>query len=268
MGTGIAMDIARIGSRTSLWREMPADPDERRTWLANLDTSRPCGLCGGELPDEAVSEHLCCVCLDAGFFRHDARAVTCECRMTGISEQEFIRRAGIPRDMRAFSLESWGGKPALLQWARGYLAEWPPAKPLALMTGVVGGGKTGLTVAILRGLWAQHRLVGRFTTAPDLMRRFYATFQDEAAETTEAVHREMELSPLVVLDDYGTEKTTDFAAQEMFRLINGRLENGRPLIVTTNMELLELDQRVTSRLRHKDRSTWLQFTGADRRLAS
>ena len=265
---GIATDIARIASRTSLWREMPRDPEERRIWLASLDLSRPCELCGGELPEEAVSRHICCRCLDAGFFRKDGKSEPCSCRLTGIPEQEFVRRAGIPRDMRGYSLDGWGGKPGMLQWAQEYVSQWPPAKPLALMTGVVGGGKTGLSVAILRALWAQHHLVGRFTTAPDLMRRFYASFQEEALESTEAIHREMETAPLVVLDDYGTEKATDFAAQEMFRLINGRMENGRPLIVTTNMDLLELDQRVTSRLRHKDRSTWLQFTGPDRRLAS
>ena len=75
----------------------------------------------------------------------------------------------------------------------------------------------------------------------------------------------MATAALIVLDDYGTEKGTEFAQQEMYRLINGRSSRGQPLIVTTNLEVQSLDPRIKSRLVDTERSTWMQFAGADRR---
>jgi DNA replication protein len=118
---------------------------------------------------------------------------------------------------------------------------------------------------VLRELWLRWHKVGRFVVAPELIRRFQATFSEEASESKEDVHRELTLAPLLVLDDYGTEKATDFANAEMFRLVNDRHSNGRPTIVTTNLDVMSLDPRIKSRLTDRERSVWLQFTGADRR---
>lgn len=187
--------------------------------------------------------------------------------MTGIPEQEFVRRSKIPETMRDYSLDSWPGSAKPLAMALEFVESWPPKKPLIFLTGTVGGGKTGLSVGIAREVWKRHHMVARFMTAPGLLRRFHATFGEDATESTEEVHREMDSAALVILDDYGTEKSTDFAAQEMFRLINTRYEQGKPLIVTTNLDMLSLDARITSRLRDTSRAYWLEFKGADRRLA-
>jgi hypothetical protein len=262
----VATSLAGILSRNSLARQMPRDPEERRTWLAELaDTEPVCPLCDGELPPEAIREHLCCICLDGGFLRSEGKAVPCSCRLTGIPEQEFIKRSGIPGSMKSYSLSTWGGNPKFLEIAQAYVAGWPPVKPVMFLTGVVGGGKTGLSVGILRELWSTHHKVGRFVSAPDLIQRFIATFREDATEAAENIHTEMATAALIVLDDYGTEKGTEFAQQEMYRLINGRSSRGQPLIVTTNLEVQSLDPRIKSRLVDRERSTWMEFAGADRR---
>ncbi len=192
----------------------------------------------------------------------DGKAVPCMCRLTGIPEQEFIRRSGIPATMKTYSLATWGTPPdSVLE----YVGEWPPRKSLMFLSGTVGSGKSGLGVGVLRVLWQTHSKVGRFITAPELIRRFQASFSDDATESKEDIHRELDLAALIVLDDYGTEKQTEFAAAEMFRLINDRHGAGKPLIVTTNCTLQEMDARIKSRLMDKERSTWLEFKGADRR---
>ena len=274
----IGTAIAQVLNRNSLAREIPRDPEGRRTWLAenaSVLAESGCPLCGGELPPEAIREHLCCRCEDSGWFRTplaedafgrlSASVEPCTCRLTGVPEQEFIRRSGIPATMATYSLDSWGGSTRFLNAAREFITTWPPAKPVMFLTGTVGSGKSGLAIGVLRELWLRHHRVGRFVVAPELIRRFQATFDEEAFESKEDIHNEMEAAALIVLDDYGTEKNTEFAAAEMFRLINTRHSQGRPLIVTTNLDVLSLDPRIKSRLSDRERSVWMQFTGPDRR---
>lgn len=263
----MATSLAGVLNRNSLARQLPRDPEERQTWLsenAEILALAACALCGGELPEDGVREHLCCRCGDAGRYRDASGVVICVCRLTGIPEREFLKRSGIPETMRDYSLASWGASKAR-NIAEKYVTEWPPKPHMLFLTGNVGSGKSGLGVGILRELWLRHHKVGRFVVAPELIRRFQATFEEDAFESKEDVHRETTLAPLLVLDDYGTEKATDFANAELFRLINDRHSNGRPTIVTTNLDVLSLDPRIKSRLVDVERSVWLQFTGADRR---
>ena len=261
----MANSLAGVLSRNSLLRSLPTDPQERQTWLAenaSVLAESGCAHCGGELPPEAVREHLCCRCGDAGRYRNADRTVSiCVCRLTGVPEREFLRRSGIPATM-AYTLD--GAPPRFREIATRYAETMKPH--VLFLTGTVGSGKTGLACAILRELWLRQSKVGRFMVAPELIRRFQATFGD-ATESKEDIHRELDLAPLVVLDDYGTEKATEFAAAEMFRLINHRHSEGKGLIVTTNLDPLSLDPRLKSRLTDTERSVWLQFTGPDRRVS-
>lgn len=54
---------------------------------------------------------------------------------------------------------------------------------------------------------------------------------------------------LLVLDDYGAHNQTDWAEEQLYRLIDARYEQQAPTIVTSNAPMDRLDERVTSRLR-------------------
>lgn len=57
---------------------------------------------------------------------------------------------------------------------------------------------------------------------------------------------------LIVLDDLGAEKVTEFVAQELFTIINHRINRMLPMIVSTNLTPAEIEesygQRIASRL--------------------
>lgn len=290
----MATTFAGVLNRNSKARELKAlSPEERQTWLAENELavalSGACNICGGPLGEEAVFQHLCCPCLDSGFRRrlapegvhpHDVanfgKVEPCECRLTDIPEQEFWRRSGVPATMRGYTLDSWNDGSDFAQkavrFAGEYLQDWPPRKPLLLLTGSVGAGKSGYAVGITRGLWQRHHKVGRYIKAKGLIDRFFASFSqnrltpdERTGETTEDIHNELDRAPLIVLDDLGTETDSRVAYAEILNLIDGRTANGRPLIVTTNLEPMSLDERIRSRLKDTERGLWLQFTGADRR---
>lgn len=46
--------------------------------------------------------------------------------------------------------------------------------------------------------------------------------------------------PLLILDDFGMERQTEFAMEQVFNVIDSRYRSGKPLIVTTNLSLAEL----------------------------
>lgn len=46
--------------------------------------------------------------------------------------------------------------------------------------------------------------------------------------------------PLLILDDFGMERRTEFANEQIFNVVDERYRSGKPLIVTTNIPLTSL----------------------------
>lgn len=55
--------------------------------------------------------------------------------------------------------------------------------------------------------------------------------------------------PLLILDDFGMERQTEYALEQVFNVIDARYRSGRPLIITTNLSLVDLNTPKT--LEHK-----------------
>lgn len=75
------------------------------------------------------------------------------------------------------------------------------------------------------------------------------------AENKNAVYDELAGVDLLVLDDFGAERSTDFMAEIVFNVIDSRLRSGKPLVITTNLSCSELNnpkdrnqKRIFSRL--------------------
>ena len=46
---------------------------------------------------------------------------------------------------------------------------------------------------------------------------------------------------LLILDDFGMERQTEYALEQVFNVIDARYRSGKPLIITTNLSLTELN---------------------------
>jgi len=51
--------------------------------------------------------------------------------------------------------------------------------------------------------------------------------------------------PLLILDDFGMERQTEYALEQVFNVIDARYRSGKPLIITTNLSLAELKEPKT-----------------------
>lgn len=135
-----------------------------------------------------------------------------------------------------------------------------------LLLGEVGRGKTFLACAIANAAVAAKLSVVYFTFSEFLdLLRLHKFGEDE--DYRQGMQRLLE-ADLIVLDDLGAEKVTEFVAQELFNIINYRINTRKPIIVSTNLTPSKIEEaygaRIASRLIHGSRS--LPLRGADVRL--
>ena len=75
----------------------------------------------------------------------------------------------------------------------------------------------------------------------------------------------MHTIPLLILDDLGREKTTDWTRDVLYDLINYRYSHRLPTIFTTNEDLGGYDEAIASRVMS---GVVAVFRGPDRRIAA
>jgi len=136
--------------------------------------------------------------------------------------------------------------------------------PSLLLLGITGTGKTHEAYGMVRGLAALGiRSRWRVTTAADL----YARLRPRHGVDSEAVFDDYVGASLLVVDDLGAVKGSEWIEEVNFRLVNTRYERMLPTLFTSNLLPKDLanalGERVSSRLAEMtDRVT---LKGTDRR---
>lgn len=103
-------------------------------------------------------------------------------------------------------------------------------------------------------------------TAPRFLARIRSTMSPRARESSLDVLDELCRASVLVLDDYGADKPSDFAAESLYDLLTGRLNDCRYTIVTSNLALEDIAAwrpSIASRLAEFAR---VDLPGPDRRL--
>lgn len=132
-----------------------------------------------------------------------------------------------------------------------------------LFWGKVGTGKTFLAACIANYLIDKQ--------VPVLMTTFNKII-DEAFSVTDKAeyYRSFNQYKLLIIDDLGTQRKTDYGMEQVFNVVDDRYKSGQPIIVTTNLSLKELKEpgdiasaRIYDRLLEK--CTPIAFTGKNYR---
>jgi DNA replication protein DnaC len=150
---------------------------------------------------------------------------------------------------------------------RQYADRFSPGSDNLLMSGPAGLGKTHLSLAIAKAVVDRgfdviytpfHLLLTQLEE-----NRFGRGSADYAA-CVEPVLR----CDLLILDDLGSEFATSFAAAALYDIVNTRLTTGASMIINTNLDLKELEQRYSPRLVSRLAGSFktLPFRGNDIRL--
>lgn len=121
-----------------------------------------------------------------------------------------------------------------------------------LLTGNVGSGKTFLACCIANAL-IENGQETLFIVVPDLLDEIRATYDSSGHNYTEQelldTARKVQY---LILDDLGAHNYTDWVRNKLYSIINYRLNNLLPTVITTNLDLAELEEylgvRTTSRI--------------------
>lgn len=143
--------------------------------------------------------------------------------------------------------------------------------------GQVGSGKTIQAVFMmlseLRNEFIEkRRKKAIFISVPELLLEFKSSYNKQNKEgqlTEEEILEKYSKVDLLVLDDFGVERTTDWAFQLLYILINRRYENIKKTIFTSNYSLIQLaerldDIRIPSRIQQMCKI--IEFNGKDYRM--
>ena len=118
------------------------------------------------------------------------------------------------------------------------------------VTGKTGSGKTHLAVALLIECGYKSPAGYRFENVPEIYRRIESVMKSEG-NYSELV-TELISYGVLVLDDLGATKTSDFRKEIIYEIINGREMYKRQTIVTTNLDLQQIrdvyGERLASRM--------------------
>lgn len=147
--------------------------------------------------------------------------------------RERLQRARIPPTMLDWSLESYPRRGSALARAEEWLRE--PASDV-LLYGNPGTGKTGLAIAMLRECILRRRLSGMFLSATDLLSLLRSTWRRDAPESEGELWQRISSVQVLLLDDVGVLRATDFFEETFHTLVNARRLGGCPTLITMNYD--------------------------------
>lgn len=196
----------------------------------------------------ASQPSVCFLCFGTGMevVPHKG-ARRCRCR-TQDRQQMLLEAARIPRRYSECSLSNYhpekgnGSQLLAFNYAYRLVCEYPAIDRGLLLMGSVGIGKTHLSAAILRDL-IERGVPCLFYEFGSLLKEIQDSYNAASQSSELQVLAPAVEAEVLVLDELGASKPTDWVRDTMMQIINSRYNDKKLTIFTTNY----LDRRHTER---------------------
>ncbi len=226
---------------------------------------------------------MCSLCDDTGWKPVTVdgvrRVVRCDCRQSEHTQRLFDEARIPPRyrrcDFESFQVYRQNEKLAIAVAAvKRFADNFPNVGKGFCLIGPHGIGKTHLAVAALRAALARGNQ-GIFYEVSDLLRLIRSTYNPVTKTAEMEILQPLLSAQLLVLDDVGKEKTSEWVEETMTFIVNSRYNQRLTTIFTSNYEdnpdveaLDSLRVRVGSRMysRMHEMCDFIEYGGADYRL--
>lgn len=221
-------------------------------------------------PQNAVKreepEYKCPFCKDQGVYFKGDIAYTCRCskrKMTDVRR----RKAGISPhlarqtfddfDLSFYTTEKRSkskmtyreGAERVLHITRSFVQDIEGGENPdgLLLQGGVGCGKTYLAAACANAL-VDSGFDVKFIVVPDFLDEIRESFQQDSGVSESDLMSEVKNVPILILDDLGAHKYTEWSLKTIFAILNYRVNFEKPTIVTTNLDNQQLEDLLGSRI--------------------
>ena len=112
-----------------------------------------------------------------------------------------------------------------------------------LMLGNPGTGKTFAASCI-----ANYLLDHKYRVVMTSLVKLISMIQDSYGESEERIIEKINRAELLIIDDLGAERGTDYAIERVYNIIDSRYRKKKPMILTTNLSLQEMKSTNDMRL--------------------
>ena len=188
-----------------------------------------------------VNASVCPLCDDTGWKPVDEngvrRVARCDCWRDSVGRQR-LDEARIPKRYLHCTLANFTAYNESLvrtvAHARRIADSFPQAQKGLFLEGQPGVGKTHLAVAVLKQVIQTAGARGLFYDTRDLLRVIRSTYDPSIRTTEIEVLRPVMHAELLVLDDLGAEKTSEWVDETMNLIVNTRYNERRLTIFTSN----------------------------------
>lgn len=225
----------------------------------------------------------CGICGGAGYLRYDVtpddprfgQIIACECTRRDLERKRIDRLVEKSNlgSLRRLTFDSFirkvkEGTPPV----RSPDAAWKVARAYAenpqgwlVLWGTFGTGKTHLAAAV-----ANYRISAGepavFIVVPDLLDHLRSTFSPSSDVTYDELFETVRNTPLLILDDLGTQTSSAWAQEKLYQILNHRYNTALPTVITTNLSPDEIEPRLRSRIGDGHLSNLCEIRGVDTRL--
>lgn len=147
-------------------------------------------------------------------------------------------RMGIPPLYKHATFDAFIGNETLVNAVKN-------CKTDMVLMGHTGCGKTHLAVSYLR---EKGNLFDRFLPVPELLLEIRDSYRNDSKVSEKEIIDKYSGRGLMVLDDLGSEKSTEFSIATLSLIIDRRIRDEKQTIITTNLSLKQVEERLSARI--------------------
>ena len=203
------------------------------------------------------------------------RLVRCDCWRAAVVDR-LMHEAKIPPRYARAELSNFergaNTQTDAFRRATKFVSAFPAVDRGLLFYGPHGVGKTHLAIGILKQIIREKGARAYFFETRDLLRLVRDTYNRSVEETEMDVLEPVMNADLLVLDDLGAEKSSEWVQETLGLVVNTRYNAKRPTVFTSNLDddlpntdprsfIYQLGARTRSRL--KEMCDWVKIDGVD-----
>ncbi len=171
----------------------------------------------------------------------DRRVTRCHCRLQARTES-LLNAARIPKRYEHCELSNFEfdgphrGLASARMAACKFVEEYPVDSTGLLLIGSIGVGKTHLAVGIVRELIVSKGIACLFYDYRELLKQIQNSYNESVKATELDVLRPVFDTEVLVLDELGAVKPTEWVWDTVSLILNTRYNDNRTTIITTNFD--------------------------------
>ncbi|MED4475447.1 ATP-binding protein [Oceanobacillus caeni] len=130
------------------------------------------------------------------------------------------------------------------RYVEQYLEMEDMGKGLYFYSNTKGAGKTLLSIAIVNELIIEYKIKSTYISVVNMLNEMKHSFSNnDPKRNFYNLMESFKQAPVLVMDDLGVEKTTDWSEEVLTQILDERMSYKRPTIITSNMPIRLLQKK-------------------------